>query len=94
MLGTHGQHHRAGLVLLVVDPDAVHAAGLVGQLDAGGLVGDEARAEALGLVAEVLHHLRPHDALRVARVVLHVGGLLEQAAPREALDDQWGEVGT
>src|SRR4029077_9443979 len=53
---------------------------------------EEARAEALGLVAQVLHHLRAHHALRVAGVVLDVGRLLEQAAPQEALDHQRGEV--
>ena len=57
------------------------------------VLGDEARAEALGLVAQVLHHLRAHHALRVAGVVLDVGRLLEQAAPQEALDDERVEVG-
>ena len=52
------------------------------------VVGDEARAEALGLVAQLLHHDRAHDALGIAGVVLDVGGLLEQAAPDEALDDE------
>ncbi len=51
------------------------------------------RAEALRLVAELLHHLRAHDPLRVAGVVLDVGGLLEQAAPQEALDDERVQVG-
>src|SRR6185312_11951362 len=53
----------------------------------------QARAEALGLVAEALHHLRPHHALGEAGVVLHVGRLLQQPAPREALDDERVEVG-
>jgi hypothetical protein len=70
----------------------VDAALLRGQLDARGVVRDVARAEALGLLAEVLHHLRAHHAQRVAGVVLHVGRLLEQAAPREALDDERIEV--
>ena len=52
----------------------------------------EARAEALGLVADLLHHLRAHDPLGEARVVLDVGGLLEQAAPEEALDDERPQV--
>ena len=60
--------------------------GLSGELDLGRLVGDEARAESLGLVAELLHHRRAVDAVRVAREVLDVGRLLEQAAPGEALD--------
>ena len=71
--------------------DGVDAA--VGQLELGGVVGDEAGAEALGLGAELVHHLRPHHALRVARVVLDVGGVLELAAPLEALDHERLELG-
>ena len=62
------------------------------ELDLRGVVGDEARAEALRLVAEVLHHLRAHHTLRIARVVLDIGRLLEQAAPGEALDHERLEV--
>ena len=69
------------------------AAGLVGQPHLGRLVGDEARAEALGLVAHARHELGAHDPLGEARVVLDVGRLLEQAAPEEALDDERLEVG-
>ena len=81
MLGAHREDDRAGAVLVVADPDLVHAAGLVGELDLRRLVGDEARAEALRLVAELLHQLRAHDPLGEARVVLDVGRLLEQPAP-------------
>ena len=91
-LGAHGQDHAAGQILLVAHVDTVHAA-VLGQIHAGDVVGHEPRPEALGLVAEALHHLRAHDPLGVARVVLHVGGLLEQAAPREALEDQGVQVG-
>ena len=62
------------------------------ELDLRDVVGDEARAEALGLVAELLHHLRAHDPLGVAGVVLDVRGLLEQPAPQEALDDERVQV--
>jgi hypothetical protein len=92
VLGAHRQDDRPGLVLVLADPDLVHAAGLGGQLDLRRLIGDEPRAEALGLVAEVLHHLRAHHAGGVARVVLDVGGLLEQPAPGEALDDERVQV--
>ena len=81
----------AGEVLLVAHVDPVHAA-VGGQLHAGHVVGHEPRAEALRLVAELLHHLRAHDPLGIARVVLHVGGLLEQPAPLEALEDERVEI--
>jgi hypothetical protein len=92
-LGAHREDHGARPDLLAADGHHVRAALLGGQLDLRGVVGDVASAEALGLVAQVLHHLRAHHALRVARVVLDVGGLLEQAAPGEALDHEWVEVG-
>ena len=91
VLGAHREDDRAGLVLLVVDPHRVRLA-LGARLDLGDVVGDEARAEALRLVAELLHHLRPHDPLGVAGVVLDVGRLLEQPAPEEALDDERVQV--
>ena len=90
-LRPHREDHGLGPVGVLADLDGVDAA--VGQLDLGGVVGDEAGAEALGLGAELVHHLRPHDALGVARVVLDVGGVLELAAPLEALDDQGLELG-
>ncbi len=80
-LGAHREHHGAGADLLVAHVHHVNAAVLVGQLDPGRVVGDEARAEALRLVAELLHHRRPHHALGIAGVVLHVGRLLQQPAP-------------
>ena len=83
---------RPGLVLVVADPDLVDAAGLLGELDLRRLVGDEAGAEALRLVAELLHHVRPHDPLGEPRVVLDVGRLLQQPAPEEALDHQRTQV--
>jgi hypothetical protein len=66
----------------------VDAAGLVGQVELRGHVRHEARAEALGLGAHVRHELRAHDPVDEAGVVLDLGGLLEQAAPQEALDDR------
>jgi hypothetical protein len=92
VLGPHREDDGARLVLLVLDPDGVRLAFGAG-LELRDVVGDEARAEALRLVAELLHHLRPHDPLGVAGVVLDVGGLLEQAAPHEAFDHQRVEVG-
>ena len=77
---------------VVADVDLVQSA-VWRELDAGHVVGLEPGAEALGLVAEVLHHLRAHDPFGEARVVLDIGRLLEQAAPREALDHERLEVG-
>ena len=71
----------------------MHATRLARQLDARDVVGEQLRAEALGLVAELLHHLRAHDPLGEAGVVLHVGRLLQEAAPGEALDHERMQVG-
>ena len=60
VLGAHREDDRARLVGLVVDPDGVRLA-VGARLELGHVVGDEARAEALRLVAELLHHLRAHD---------------------------------
>jgi hypothetical protein len=49
---------------------------------------EQARAEALCLAAEVDHHVGAEDPVRVSGEVLHLGGLLEQAAPGVALDHQ------
>ena len=90
-LGPHRQDHGLGEVLLVAEEDPLDAA--VGELDPVDVVGDEARAEALGLGAELVHHLRPHDPLGIAGVVLDVGRVLQLAAPLEALEDERLEVG-
>ena len=54
------------------------------------LIGLELRAEALGLVAHLLHQRRTHDPRRKSGKVLNVSGLLEQTAPGPALDNQRG----
>ena len=91
-LGAHREDDAARAVLVVAHPDGLDAA--VGELDPGGVVGDEAGAEPLRLLAELLHQLRAHDPLGESRVVLHVGGVLELPAPLEPLDDQGLELGT
>ena len=90
-LGAHREDHGLGAVGVLADLDGVDAA--IAQLELARVVGDEAGAEALGLGAELVHHLRPHHALVIARVVLDVGGVLELAAPLEALDDKRLELG-
>ena len=67
--------------------------GRCGEVDLGHVVGDELGAEALGLAAEVLHHLRPHHPVRVAGVVLDVARDHQLAAPLEPLDHERLELG-
>ena len=88
MLGAHRQDHGARAVLVVADPDLCTPPGSSESSTRVTSSVIEARAEALGLVAELLHQLRAHDPLGEARVVLDVGRLLEQAAPEKALDDE------
>src|SRR5579884_2729985 len=64
----------------------------VATITARDVVGKELGAEALGLAAEVGHHLGPHHAVRVAGVVLDVARDHQLAAPREALDHERLEV--
>jgi hypothetical protein len=80
---------RLGAVLRVTDPDAERA---LGEVDAGDIVRDELGAEALRLLAEVLHHLRPENARRVSGIVLHVARDHQLAAPSEAFDNERVEV--
>ena len=89
-LRAHGENDALRGVLLIADEDALDVA--VGELDPVGVVGDEPGAEALGLGPELVHHLRPHDPLGVAGIVLDVGGVLKLPAPL-ALDHQRFEVG-
>ena len=81
--------HRAGLVFLVLDPDAE---GALGEVDPRHVVRDEFGAEALRLPAELGHHLGPHHAVGVARIVLDIARDHQLAAPVEALDHERGEV--
>jgi len=86
---TGGDDHRACAVLLVLDPDAERP---LREVDARHVVGDEVGAEALGLAPELGHHLRAHNPVGVARVVLHVARDHELAAPAEALDHERPQV--
>src|SRR6188472_263457 len=90
-LRPHRQDHRFRQVLLVAEVDLLHAA--VGELDPVDVIADEAGAEALGLGAELGHHLRSHDPLGVAGVVLDVGRVLQLPTPLEALENKRLEVG-
>ena len=87
----HGQHDGAGAVRRLPHLDDLD---LAGQVDLGRVVGDELGAEALGLLAQVVHELGPHDAVREAGVVLDVGGVHERAAGgHRALEHQRSEPG-
>ena len=66
--------------------------GIGREVDRVDVVGEERRAEALGLVAEVDHELGTHQALREARVVLDLGGLHQLATGLDALDAQRSQL--
>src|SRR3989442_1788679 len=87
--GAGGDDDRLGSMLLVADPDAVRP---LREVDLRHIVGDEVRAEAFSLAAELLHHLGPENPLWVARVVLHVARDHQLAAPVEALDYERSQV--
>ncbi|CAB4879902.1 unannotated protein [freshwater metagenome] len=93
VLCTHREYNGARLERVRADADAVHAARSVGELELRRQIGDETGAEALGLIAHLLHQLGAHHAARKSREVLNVGRLLEQTAPHEALDDERSQVG-
>src|SRR4029453_1789216 len=88
-VGARGDDHGVRSVLLVADVDLERP---LREVDPRDVVGDELGAEALRLPAEVLHHLRPQHALRVARIVLDIARDHQLAAPLEALDHQRLEV--
>ena len=85
-----GDDHGLGAVLVLVHPDTERT---LGEVDLRHVVGDELGAEAAGLVAEVLHHLRAHDAVLVARVILDVARDHQLPAPLEPLDHERVQVG-
>ena len=84
-----GDDHGLRSIFVVLDPDAE---GPLGEVDPGHVVRDELGPEALRLAPEVLHHLRAHDPLRVAGVVLDVARDHELAAPVESLDHERTQV--
>ncbi len=81
---------RLGAILVVADEDRERP---LGEVDARDVVSDELGAEALGLAAELGHHLRAEHAVRIAGIVLDVARDHELAAPLESLDDERLEVG-
>ncbi len=90
--GAHGEDDGLGVVLHVVG--VLDHLDLAGEVDGGGVVGDEGGAEALGLPAHLVHEVRAHDALGEAGVVLHLGGVHQGAAALErALEHHRLEVG-
>ncbi len=76
-----GRAHREHDGLGVVGAGGgLHDLGVGGEVHLGDVVGDQLGAEALGLLAQVVHELRAHDAVREAGVVLDVGGVHQRAA--------------
>src|SRR5206468_9767958 len=65
----------------------------LGEVDARDVVGEVLGPEALGLRPELLHQLRPHDAILEAGIVLDVAGDHELAAKGKALDHEGIEIG-
>ena len=67
---------------------------VAGEVDRGHVVGDQLGAEALGLLAQVVHQVRAHDAVGEAGEVLDVGGVHQGAAGgHRALEHQRCQVG-
>ena len=85
-----GDDHGLGGVLVVADVDLERA---LGEVDAGDVVGQELGAEPRRLGAELGHHLRPHDPVDVAGIVLDVARDHQLAAPVEPLDHERAHVG-
>jgi hypothetical protein len=81
--------HGAAPVLVVAHP---HAERLLREVDLRDVVGDELGVEALGLPSKLLHHLRPHDPVGIAGVVLNVARDHQLAAPVESLDHERSQV--
>jgi hypothetical protein len=77
--GAGRDDHGPGEVGLVADLDDL---GVRGEVDLGDVVGDELGAEALGLLAQVVHEVRAQDAVREAGEVLHIGGVHQGATCR------------
>ena len=78
-------------MLLLAQKDPLQAA--VRELDPVDVIAHESGAKTLRLGAKLTHHLRPHDPLRIAGVVLDVGRVLQLPTPMKALKDEWLKVG-
>ena len=84
--GTGRDNDGPGEVDVAVDRDPL---GVGGQVHLAHVVGHQLRAEALGLLAHRIHHVRPKHAVGEPRVVLHVGGVHQRTAGRDrALEDE------
>ena len=78
----------------VYSAPSVHSRnGRAGEVDLVDVGVDEPSAEALRLLAELLHQLGTLDALRETRIVLDVAGDHQLAAGRVAADHDRVEVG-
>ena len=82
---TGRNNHRFGQVDLTLDDDPL---GIGLEVGLGHVLGHQLGAEPLRLLAHRIHQVGAHDPAREAGVVLHVGRLLQEAAPGEALDHQ------
>lgn len=85
-----GEDDRPGLICLLTDP---HGLDVAAEVDAGDVVGDELGAEAVGLLAQVVHQVGAGNAVGEAGEVLHLGGGHQCTAGLAALNEQRCEVG-
>ena len=85
-----GDDDGVGEVLVLADPDAERARA---EVDAGGVLLEDVAPKRVRLLAELLHQLRPLDAVGEAGVVLDVRGDHELAHRHVAGDDERLEVG-
>jgi len=88
-----GHDHDAGQVLgsCAVGHDLDRA----GEVDVGDVVSDQLGPETLRLLAQVVHEVGSHDAVREAREVLYIGGVHQRATScHRALEHQRCQIGT
>ena len=82
-----GDDERLGGDAILLDARDVDGERPLRQIDLLDVTGEELGAEALRLLAELLHQVGPEDALREAGIVLDLGGVDELPAGRSALDE-------
>ena len=87
----HREDDGAGAVGLAADD---HRLDLAGERQLGRVVGNDLRAEALGLLAHVVHEVGTLDPVHEPGEVLHLGRVHQRAAVLHALDQQRAQVGT
>ncbi len=89
----HRQDH--GSCLVGVASGVLDDLDVAGEINVGDVVGDELGAEALSLLAQVVHQCRTHDAVGEAGEVLHIGGGHQRTTGgHRTLEHQRVQIGT